>query len=796
MVIMKNFLIFLALSILYSQDVNLQITNLDSTNGEYNIEISITSMDNIAGFQFQVTGGVLSGSYGGISNEHLSTITTNANGMVLAFDFTGNVIPPSMDEILINLTFSQLISTEICIENPVFTSPTSLEYSVNNVECISNGQINMSPSVLILAPQNNTTIYSNNVEISLLISDPNNIGYHYQLNLNDIDIGMFYENYFILENLPWGLNTLSVYLIDGNNIVCQEITCSQSISFTLEEPSPESIELSVMNINPIDRSFDIVTNSSAELSSFHISINGVLPIEIESGLLDANNFEYNLSGNTINGETFGDSFPSGENLLMKVYYTNPENSEICVQNSSFFDNNNIQMNLITNCGSIILPENQYFTPNLNHTGISQLIYFNSDIDGLEPGDEIGIFDLNGIPEGDTNCDNIEEGEILVGSGVMLYDELTINSIGSLNTCSFGGFITPGFIVGNPITIKIYRTSTMMEYQADLITFANGSGTFSELYAEITALTLINEEINNPPIANISENQINTYRNTTFTLDSGDSYDTDGTITATNWFLNGEELIGSSSLLTHQLTALGEYTITLVVTDNEGAIGSNTSFINVNNYLPSEPSLISPTNFEIIYVEDYENDFITFTWSESVDLDNDNLNYSINIWETDSTNAQYNTFILNDTLINVNLNSDFLNLELGSDKNYNWNVIVSDEFDQVISTVYQFQISFNSESIGIIKDDNFYLNQNYPNPFNPSTEIKFSLNKPQWISLNIYDLNGKHITQLFEGLQKAGTHKIRWNINDENELNIPSGLYIYELNSNSNGSIKKIMTLLK
>ena len=178
------------------------------------------------------------------------------------------------------------------------------------------------------------------------------------------------------------------------------------------------------------------------------------------------------------------------------------------------------------------------------------------------------------------------------------------------------------------------------------------------------------------------------------------------------------------------------------------------------------------------------------------MDNDNLNYSINIWETDSTDAQYNTFILNDTLINVNLNSDFLNLELGSDKNYNWNVIVSDEFDQVISTVYQFQISFNSESIGIIKDDNFYLNQNYPNPFNPSTEIKFSLNKPQWISLNIYDLNGKHITQLFEGLQKAGTHKIHWNINDENGLNIPSGLYIYELNSNSNGSIKKIMTLLK
>ena len=38
-----------------------------------------------------------------------------------------------------------------------------------------------------------------------------------------------------------------------------------------------------------------------------------------------------------------------------------------------------------------------------------------------------------------------------------------------------------------------------------------------------------------------------------------------------------------------------------------------------------------------------------------------------------------------------------------------------------------------------------LHQNYPNPFNPSTVISFSLNKEEFVSIDIYNMTGKHLS---------------------------------------------------
>ena len=138
MKIWRIFLTILTISFIFSQDIVLELTNLDSTDGNYNIEVQMTSSVDIAGFQFQATGGILSNGFGGLSSDYLSTITTNANGMVLAFDFMGSYIPPE-NGILINLTYSELTSSEICIENPIFTSLLSEEYNTDAGSCFSTG---------------------------------------------------------------------------------------------------------------------------------------------------------------------------------------------------------------------------------------------------------------------------------------------------------------------------------------------------------------------------------------------------------------------------------------------------------------------------------------------------------------------------------------------------------------------------------------------------------------------------------------------------------------------------------
>ena len=54
---------------------------------------------------------------------------------------------------------------------------------------------------------------------------------------------------------------------------------------------------------------------------------------------------------------------------------------------------------------------------------------------------------------------------------------------------------------------------------------------------------------------------------------------------------------------------------------------------------------------------------------------------------------------------------------------------------------------------LITPDNFSISSIYPNPFNPEVTIKFSLSIPDDISLNVYDILGRHIDDIFE-MRKA------------------------------------------
>jgi photosystem II stability/assembly factor-like uncharacterized protein len=97
--------------------------------------------------------------------------------------------------------------------------------------------------------------------------------------------------------------------------------------------------------------------------------------------------------------------------------------------------------------------------------------------------------------------------------------------------------------------------------------------------------------------------------------------------------------------------------------------------------------------------------------------------------------------------------------------------------------------------GIKKDafepGSFKLEQNYPNPFNPSTIISFSLPERSRISLKVYDILGRVVEVLTEGVMNPGIHKINF---DGKKL--ASGIYIYSLSTNKGSIISKKMVLLK
>ncbi|MBP9095750.1 MAG: T9SS type A sorting domain-containing protein, partial [Ignavibacteria bacterium] len=72
-------------------------------------------------------------------------------------------------------------------------------------------------------------------------------------------------------------------------------------------------------------------------------------------------------------------------------------------------------------------------------------------------------------------------------------------------------------------------------------------------------------------------------------------------------------------------------------------------------------------------------------------------------------------------------------------------------------------------------DIFSLSQNYPNPFNPNTIINYQLPKNSFISLNIYDANGRLIKILENGFKQAGNYSTNFSAEG-----LSSGVYFYSL----------------
>lgn len=88
-----------------------------------------------------------------------------------------------------------------------------------------------------------------------------------------------------------------------------------------------------------------------------------------------------------------------------------------------------------------------------------------------------------------------------------------------------------------------------------------------------------------------------------------------------------------------------------------------------------------------------------------------------------------------------------------------------------------------------KPESFNLYQNYPNPFNPSTVIEFYLSEPGFTTLKVYDLLGREVYSLVDNYINAGFHKVNFD-----GTYIPSGMYLYKLNSENSLSVKKMLLL--
>lgn len=74
---------------------------------------------------------------------------------------------------------------------------------------------------------------------------------------------------------------------------------------------------------------------------------------------------------------------------------------------------------------------------------------------------------------------------------------------------------------------------------------------------------------------------------------------------------------------------------------------------------------------------------------------------------------------------------------------------------------------------------FVLEQNYPNPFNPATIIKYSIPEQSSVKLNVVNILGEVVAELYNEIQSEGNHTKLFNAS-----NLSSGIYFAALNTTS------------
>ncbi|MGA9120280.1 MAG: T9SS type A sorting domain-containing protein [Bacteroidota bacterium] len=80
-----------------------------------------------------------------------------------------------------------------------------------------------------------------------------------------------------------------------------------------------------------------------------------------------------------------------------------------------------------------------------------------------------------------------------------------------------------------------------------------------------------------------------------------------------------------------------------------------------------------------------------------------------------------------------------------------------------------------------------LRQNYPNPFNPSTTIEYSLANATRVKLSVYDLVGREVAVVVEGVMPAGNHSAVFA-----PKGLSSGVYFYRFRAGTFVDMKRLV----
>lgn len=87
--------------------------------------------------------------------------------------------------------------------------------------------------------------------------------------------------------------------------------------------------------------------------------------------------------------------------------------------------------------------------------------------------------------------------------------------------------------------------------------------------------------------------------------------------------------------------------------------------------------------------------------------------------------------------------------------------------------------------------NFKIEQNYPNPFNTVTMIPFEIPRLSDVTIRIYNIMGQNVYQETRNSLSPGRYSFQWRGKNRNQKNLSTGIYFYQISTQTETSIKKM-----
>ncbi|MFL2988871.1 MAG: aryl-sulfate sulfotransferase [Candidatus Neomarinimicrobiota bacterium] len=163
-----------------------------------------------------------------------------------------------------------------------------------------------------------------------------------------------------------------------------------------------------------------------------------------------------------------------------------------------------------------------------------------------------------------------------------------------------------------------------------------------------------------------------------------------------------------------------------------------------------------------------------------------FNYNLNV---ENNSAGYEaTFIITPEHHPEVTKSITFNIIISSDSNF----MLTDHQDSfTLNPGRQIILSFNDQALNNnqILNGSFNLEAPYPNPFNPKVNFNIDILNSQNIDINIYDIKGKHIENIFNGFLGSGNYNFGWD-----GKNYSAGIYIIKCKTNKISQTQKIFLI--